>query len=158
MINIKVNKPLYTVLAYTEPKETAMAIRMCHDTGDQADTITLEDDIGYINENEEWISTPLGPKDKALIDKIGNKMKHASTLEHLRFVFVTNDKILIKPFKENCYSRVTTQEKKTGEVVYFVSSNIRAVIESIVTYNNIDLDKLKQVIPEPYHYLIEKGE
>jgi len=155
MYNIKINKPLYTVLAYTEPKETALAIRMCHDTCDQADTIELGDDIGYINENDEWVSTPLGPKDKVLIDKIGNKMKHGSTLEHLRFVFVTNDKILVEPFKENCYSRVTT-EKDNNKEVYFVSSNIRAVIESIVTDERINLDILKQVIPEPYHYLIVK--
>ena len=32
-----------------------------------------------------------GPKDLALIDKVGNKFKHASTLEHLNYTFYIQD-------------------------------------------------------------------
>ena len=51
------------------------AIRQCHGTQEKADT---PEHNGY---ESEWVET--GPKDKALIDRVGNKMKHASTLEHI---------------------------------------------------------------------------
>ena len=54
------------------------AIRECHGTKDKSDTLSMEKDLKY----------PIsGEKDKALIERVGNKMKHASTLEHLVYTF-----------------------------------------------------------------------
>jgi len=58
----------------------ARAIRKCWASESKSDTITPEsahDGLGLI----------CGEKDKELIDKIGNKNKHGSTLEHLNYTF-----------------------------------------------------------------------
>lgn len=51
------------------------AIRECHDNGHLSDS-----KIGLIGKE-------IGPKDRELIDRIGNKHKHGSTLEHLNYTF-----------------------------------------------------------------------
>ena len=49
----------------------AHGMRMSHDNHDKSDS------NGYV----------IGPKDLALIDRVGNKLKHASTLEPLQYIF-----------------------------------------------------------------------
>ena len=61
-----VNLIHYTPLAYV-----AHGMRMSHNNHDKSDS------NGVI----------VGPKDLALIDRVGNKLKHASTLEPLQFIF-----------------------------------------------------------------------
>lgn len=53
------------------------AIRTCHESYGLGDST-------YYDSGEGWI---YGPKDLALITKVGNKMKHSSTLEHLTYNF-----------------------------------------------------------------------
>jgi len=56
-----------TLMHYTPLEVCAYAIRTCWQSFDKSDNG--------------------GEKDKALIDKVGNKYKHASTLEHLVYTF-----------------------------------------------------------------------
>lgn len=70
---------------------TANAIRTCWQSQDKSDTEF--DDFGnpyWLDENINGICTEypgIGPKDQALIDRVGNKFKHASTLEHVTYNF-----------------------------------------------------------------------
>ncbi len=60
-----------TLLQHTSLKVCANAIRTCWQSFDKSDEG--------------------GEKDKELIDRVGNKFKHASTLEHLTYTFFIQD-------------------------------------------------------------------
>ena len=61
------------------------AIRQCWDSGKNSDAY---EDCGYDAEGDYYDNgKQAGPKDKDLIDRVGNKNKHASTLEHLFYNF-----------------------------------------------------------------------
>ena len=68
----------------------AKAIRKCWASEDKSDT-TQEIIDGYEITQASGIPTAIceeaGPKDKELIHRVGNKNKHASTLEHLNYSF-----------------------------------------------------------------------
>jgi thymidylate synthase (FAD) len=56
------------------------AIRKCWASEDKSDTDEdMKCNLSFANE--------IGEKDKALIDRVGNKNKHSSTLEHLNYSF-----------------------------------------------------------------------
>ena len=57
------------------------AIRKCWASEDKNDTLTHYDAV------LEVFDTNTGPKDKELIHRVGNKNKHASTLEHINYSF-----------------------------------------------------------------------
>ena len=61
----------------------AAAARTCWDSSDKSDT---EETWAYTDQGA-FETTTCGPKDKALLDRIGNKFKHASILEHLVYTF-----------------------------------------------------------------------
>ncbi len=64
----------------------AHAIRKCWDSGDKSDTQPAMVEVipdGFQPTGE----LICGPNDRALIDRVGNKFKHASTLEHLVYSF-----------------------------------------------------------------------
>jgi len=77
------------------------AIRTCWDSGDKRDSDLMAkcfecgeyfepfDDICPFCECDNLHHTEIvcGEKDRALIDRVGNKLKHASTLEHLTYNF-----------------------------------------------------------------------
>ena len=59
------------------------SIRQCWQSQGKSDSKTItHGSNGYVEER-----TICGPADKDLIDRIGNKFKHASTLEHLTYNF-----------------------------------------------------------------------
>lgn len=58
------------------------AIRQCWQSQDKSDSQCWDDQF---SDQREWVET--GPKDKALIERVGIKFKHASTLEHLTYNF-----------------------------------------------------------------------
>jgi len=60
------------------------AIRKCWASEDKSDTY-YGWEVNYVGHAQQAMIT--GPKDKALIERIGNKNKHASTLEHLNYSF-----------------------------------------------------------------------
>ena len=66
------------LLHFTPLWVAALAIRTCWSSGEKGDTPV----------REEGLKEPIcGPRDRALIDRVGNKFKHASTLEHLSYNF-----------------------------------------------------------------------
>ena len=78
----------------------AKAIRKCWASEDKSDSVLVCDhcykqyknmdevlDLLNICHCEAGITTKCGEKDKQLIDRVGNKNKHSSTLEHLNYTF-----------------------------------------------------------------------
>ena len=62
-----------TLLHHTPLHIASTAIRKCWDSSDKSDTCNTNDNIG--------------PADRDLIYRVGNKNKHASTLEHITYNF-----------------------------------------------------------------------
>jgi len=77
------------------------------------------------------------------IERVANKNKHSSTIEHLVMVWIIEDNDLIQIFKENPFSQVSNVNSKI-----IVSSNARAL-------QNLDLSKdiLKLLSPKEYRFL-----
>ncbi len=93
------------LLNYTPLHIASHAIRKCWDSGEKSDTYesvtcntceyTHDEYYDHLNgcdkcassfeESENWYryTTVCGLNDSALIERVGNKFKHASTLEHL---------------------------------------------------------------------------
>lgn len=64
----------------------ARAIRTCWDSHDKSDSlVNFTHSIDWCIENDTKFQdlTRVGEKDKELIERVGNKNKHSSTLEHL---------------------------------------------------------------------------
>ena len=89
-------QPSVTLLHHTPLWVAAHAIRQCHASHDKSDTIaehyictpeSSTDNTDYINLTEHVC----GPKDAALVERVGCKMKHESTLEHLNLTFSISD-------------------------------------------------------------------
>jgi thymidylate synthase (FAD) len=127
-----------SLLNFSPLEVCASAIRTCWQSYDKSDS----DENGC------------GPNDKALIDRIGNKFKHASTLEHLviNLIMVLDDDTLINLLK-NKY------------IVYnepLLTINFRSVLD-ILNHNelyNLSIDfltKLKDLLPDDYQYLLEES-
>jgi thymidylate synthase (FAD) len=72
-----------TLNHYTPLWVASEAIRECWQSQDKSDT----EEVEACSCGECKPVVKCGPKDLALIDRIGNKFKHASTLEHLTYSF-----------------------------------------------------------------------
>lgn len=59
----------------------AHGARTCWNSHDKSDTVLTQDESG------DGLHFECGPADAALIDRVGNKFKHASILEHLNYTF-----------------------------------------------------------------------
>jgi thymidylate synthase (FAD) len=101
--------------------------------------------------------TYCGEKDKELIDRIGNKFKHASTLEHLIMTFsIDFDLMAYMQMNENKY------------IVYnfpVLTLNLRSFIDmlelglkhpSVYEARNKSLLQMYNVFPKDYKYLVEE--
>lgn len=73
-----------TLKSNTDLNVCSDAIRECHDTIDKSDKILIHQGNCHGESLPKFFS---GEKDNALIDRVGNQMKHASTLEHLNYTF-----------------------------------------------------------------------
>lgn len=79
-----------TLLHHTPLWVCSIAIRKCWSSEDKSDTVRVLD-----RESDRFLyplemcdtHIEIGPKDKALIERVGNKNKHSSTLEHLNYSF-----------------------------------------------------------------------
>lgn len=89
-----------TCLEHSSLLMASIACRMSHDNHDKSDTLPfLCDKAQYesgafsgVEFKEKWGISPdvyrtQGPKDRALIERVGNKLKHASILEQLVYFF-----------------------------------------------------------------------
>ena len=66
------------------------AIRKCWASEDKSDTYLIEEEHYHeapITHGGMCDTIGIGPKDKELIHRVGNKNKHASTLEHINYSF-----------------------------------------------------------------------
>jgi len=117
MKNIKDLKDMkVTLLNYTPLWVCSQAIRTCWQSHGNSDT--QFDGRG----NPYWVSEGMdgldevqcgiGPKDKELIDRIGNKFKHASTLEHLYYNFRIEN-VSRALLQEICRHRVASPSVKS---------------------------------------------
>lgn len=82
------------LLNYTPLWVASEAIRTCWMSGDKSDTVFLQDSWVYedietviVSREDGFDDYCMGDKDLALIERIGNKFKHASTLEHITYNF-----------------------------------------------------------------------
>lgn len=123
------------LITYTPLQVCASAIRTCWQSQDKSDS---NDDT-------------CGENDKALIDRIGNKFKHASTLEHLilNFIIDIRDDALIQ-FLENKYVIYTNP---------ILTINMRTIIDMLndkkyYLSRNVYLMRIINLLPEEYKYLI----
>ena len=141
--------PSIKILSHTKLATAALAIRMCHDTVCKSDTKISDGVIGNC-----------GASDRALIHRVGRKMKHASTLEHLRVVFTIDPKgitntLAVNTFLMNNYSTVTND----ADLTYTISTNMRAIIE-LNDENVLDDDMYKliceHIVPDEFKYLLDE--
>ena len=63
------------------------AIRKCWSSEDKSDTVFHNNEAYVKDDDGQMFLCEAGEKDKALIDRVGNKNKHSSTLEHLNYSF-----------------------------------------------------------------------
>lgn len=72
------------LLNHTPLHIASTAIRTCWQSQEKSDT-----DLSPWTDEGTGMQYPIvcGPNDRALIDRVGNKFKHASTLEHLTYNF-----------------------------------------------------------------------
>lgn len=87
-------KPIVILHHYTPLWVCSNGIRKCWDSQDKSDTVPYEvdvamDDIADFHLDGKILET--GPKDKELINRVGNKNRHSSTLEHLVYSFEIKD-------------------------------------------------------------------
>jgi len=77
------------LLHYTPLHICSDAIRTCWNSFDKSDTKQYKVDAATDDISDFHLDgkVMIGPKDKDLIDRVGNKYKHASTLEHLYYNF-----------------------------------------------------------------------
>ena len=77
------------LLHYTPLWVASKAIRKCWASEDKSDTCTYDAsaDPDGLEDTYEDGGVIIGPKDKALIERVGNKNKHSSTLEHINYSF-----------------------------------------------------------------------
>lgn len=123
------------------------AIRGCWQSQDASDTQEAVDqyitdsilDSGFCGATDHII----GEKDKALIDRVGNKFKHASTLEHLSYNFEIDgiSRACLQELARHRMAslsvkstRYTLKELKEEESFYFMGSQSQSGIERSKKY------------------------
>ena len=117
IVNLLYNSPLWL---------GANGARTCWDSHGKSDTIKVEQPVYSDQCNYIPINIPTtGPKDAELLDRVGNKFKHKSILEHLVYTFeikgvsrallqelsrhriaspsVKSTRYTLKELKDNCY-------------------------------------------------------
>jgi len=82
-------KPTAELLHNTPLWIAAQAIRQCHNSHDKSDSKPHKVDYAIDSPEDYHLDGTItcGPKDAALIQRVGCKMKHESTLEHLNLTF-----------------------------------------------------------------------
>ena len=148
------------------------AIRKCWASEDKSDTEICN--YG----DQEGVVTHIGEKDKALNDRVGNKNKHKSTLEHLVYTFdidgisraclqeVARHRMASYSVKSTRYTlKELTQSYKTMEAEAWIkfayslfvstgNANVDGVIyeqlENLCREENVSNDIAKYMLPEAY--------
>ena len=129
---------------YTPLYIAAKAIRQCWQSQDKSDTELKYFDIaeGQVFELPSHQIT-CGEADKALIDRVGNKHKHSSTLEHITYNF-TIDGI----------SRACLQELARHRISSFSVKSTRYTLKELKEDNQI-FEEFKDLVFSDYQLYIE---
>ncbi len=105
-----------------------------------------------------------GEKDRALIDRVGNKYKHASTLEHLVYTFYIRgiSRALLQELARHRVAslsvkstRYTLKELKDAEA--FDTKDFKGASKFIVLTGNEDVDSASIVALNNLQALLKKG-
>jgi thymidylate synthase (FAD) len=138
-VTLKHNTPLHIA---------AEAIRTCWASQGKSDTIkrsfiTLETDSDMEFKNDHMSTeTICGPKDRELIERVGNKFKHASTLEHLNYTFWIEG-ISRACLQENSRHRIASPSVESSRYTLLkMLKEYGDVKESIILTGNEDIDNL----------------
>ena len=139
------------------------AIRMSHDNHDKSDTDEQEVDFG---------SYEAGDKDKALIERIGNKFKHKSVMEQLVYWFDIDgiSRACLQELARHRTARLTVKSSRytlkevinnptrITDFLVLTGNNSVDTVSRLSLYNLIDSynnegvsnDKLKYCLPEAF--------
>jgi thymidylate synthase (FAD) len=116
-----------TLKHYTPLEVCSHAIRTCWQSFDKSD-------VG-------------GEKDRALIDRVGNKYKHASTLEHLVYTFYIQgiSRALLQELARHRVASLSVKStrytlKELKKIEPFAEDDYEAASEFIVLTRNADVD------------------
>ena len=155
-----------TLLHHTPLWIGANGARTCWASQDKSDSQCWDD---LFSDNKEWVDC--GPKDKELLDRVGNKFKHQSILEHISYNFyiegvsrallqelarhrmaslsVKSTRYTLKELKENCYFTNSNQAEGTTYRWDEISKYI--VLTGVLTVDEASanaLIRLKEVLED----------
>lgn len=112
------------LLNYTPLWVASDAIRTCWASGDKSDAHLEQDESG------DGVHLVCGPKDLALIERVGNKFKHSSTLEHITYNFHISriSRALLQELARHRMTSISVKSsrytlKELKESCYFTNSN-----------------------------------
>ena len=132
------------LLHYTPLDVCAHAIRTCWQSFDKSDEG--------------------GEKDKALIDRVGNKYKHASTLEHLVYTFYIKgiSRALLQELARHRMASLSVKStrytlKELKEIEPFELDDFEGASKFIVLTGNKDVDSASIVALNNLQALLKKG-
>jgi thymidylate synthase (FAD) len=114
----------------------AYGARTCWDSGDKSDSVREYDCI-----DGEYLGTTLGKKDAELIDRVGNKYRHASILEHVTYNFSIEG-----------ISRACLQELARHRIASLSVKSTRYTLKELkeeskfIEDNEIDLDRAEKYL------------
>lgn len=136
---------MQVILLHNTPLHVcSKAIRKCWASEGNSDTTSeiyqkvFEDDSEYLTGVEHHT----GPKDKALIHRVGNKNKHASTLEHLVYTFDIDgtSRALLQEHARHRISSFSVQSSRY--TIDKVLEGIGTIEECLVMTGDADIDNL----------------
>lgn len=156
----------------------AHGARTCWDSGDKSDTKTELMSCATCGDGKDIIEC--GPKDMELIDRVGNKFKHASILEHVSYNFhisgvsrallqelarhriaslsVKSTRYTLKELKdEPAFTDINIDKPRASKFVVFTGENMIDYFILVALDNLRKLltlggsnDKIKYALPEAY--------
>ncbi len=150
---------------------SSRAIRKCWKSDHLSDSLPYEVDYAMDDTEDFHLAGTItcGTKDAALIDRIGNKMKHASTLEFLDYTFDCNDistKTLLALTRHRVgtsfaveSTRYTTKKRADDLSITYtkkveINSKLDAIMKTVAEaieegHSN---DDIAMLLPQAYNY------
>jgi thymidylate synthase (FAD) len=105
-----------------------------------------------------------GEKDRALIDRVGNKYKHASTLEHLVYTFYIQgiSRALLQELARHRIASLSVKStrytlKELKEAEKFALDDFEGASKFLVLTNNSDVDSASIAALNSLQALLKKG-
>ena len=148
------------------------AIRKCYKSERNSDTVPYEVDWANGSTADFHLEGKIlstGVKDKALIERIGNQMKHKSTLRHVQYIFECNDvstKTLLAFTRHSVGKDISvestrfTLSKRADELSFtrthdsYVNDWLEEIMEMVAggVSKGCSNDNLAMILPQAYNY------